>query len=156
MALLEARAELHCSDVVEIDTGPAADPRRVELLPPYPNLRTRDTLIPFVLPACPAGGQVPVTLRIVDAAGRSVRRFIAGGVPAGSGGLAWNGRDERGWPVAGGPYLAVLDAAGSRAARKIAVRPRPSRHPPSSCGYRHPSRPAPPLREPDREVRSAD
>ena len=51
-----------------------------------------------------------VDLEVFDLAGRRVRRLLAHSpTPAGSSSVAWDGRDERGWIVAGGVYLARLN-----------------------------------------------
>ena len=53
------------------------------------------------------------TLRIVDAAGRLVRRLPGGVAPGAERTLVWNGRDEDGRAARPGLYVAVLDT-GSR------------------------------------------
>lgn len=62
------------------------------------------------------------TLRVYDVGGRLVRTLARGeAAAAGAHERAWDGRDERGTPVAPGVYLARLEAAGRVAARRVVV-----------------------------------
>ncbi len=58
-----------------------------------------------------AGG---ADLRVVDAAGRRVRRLATGPRAAGRHDVAWDGNDESGRRAPAGLYFAILDAAGGR------------------------------------------
>jgi hypothetical protein len=62
-----------------------------------------------------------VAVDVVDSAGRRVRSLGDRALPAGSATLAWDGRDERGRPVAAGTYVLRVSGAGSSAARKVVV-----------------------------------
>jgi hypothetical protein len=41
--------------------------------------------------------------------------------PAGRTSLAWSGRDERGRPVAGGLYFALVEAGGTRVVTRVVL-----------------------------------
>jgi hypothetical protein len=61
----------------------------------------------------------PVELDVFDLAGRRVRSWRRM-LPAGASSIVWNGRDDRGVPVAGGMYL-VRVRAGNDVARSRVV-----------------------------------
>jgi hypothetical protein len=63
----------------------------------------------------------PGRLTIVDAQGRTVRVLEQGTLTAGAHSMGWDGLDTSGARVAGGIYWCVLDAAGTRASRRIAI-----------------------------------
>lgn len=85
--------------VVAADPPPSAAPEIVHRAVPNPfNPRTR---IEFVLPATS-----PVDLTVYDVAGRRVRTLAAGtALAAGRHALTWDGRSERGEPLASGTYF---------------------------------------------------
>ncbi len=94
--------------------GGAADPAAVRLGPGLPNPFTLDLRIGFGL-ASPAR----VRLEVHDLAGRRVATLAEGWRPAGAHEALWDGRDAHGRPVPAGVYLAVLEAPGGRASRKV-------------------------------------
>jgi hypothetical protein len=57
------------------------------------------------------GAPVPVAVDVHDLEGRQVRNLWTGPLGPGPHAVAWDGRDDRGAPVAGGVYLAVVRAA---------------------------------------------
>jgi flagellar hook capping protein FlgD/glycosyl hydrolase family 32 len=66
---------------------------------------------------------MPARLVVYDVAGRSVRTLIAGGLPAGSTAVAWDGRDQRGARIASGMYFVRLSCgAGNRVVRAPLLR----------------------------------
>jgi subtilisin family serine protease len=101
--------------------APDAAPAGVDLLSARPNPfrpRAGDLTLSFAL-AAPGR----VELSIYDVAGRQLRRLAAGRLEAGAHTLGWDGRDERGRPVATGVYLCRLEAgAASRALRFVLLR----------------------------------
>jgi hypothetical protein len=80
-----------------------------------PNPCRRGTTLSFAVP-----GASPSSIRLVDAAGRTVRTWAIEPSPA-EGAVAWDGRDEGGRLVASGVYWAVLGSADRRVARKLVV-----------------------------------
>ena len=62
----------------------------------------------------------PVDLSLYDAGGRRIRRLIEGNLAAGVHSADWDGRDERGKPVAPGVYYyRVVTPEGSRARKLV-------------------------------------
>jgi Glucose / Sorbosone dehydrogenase/FlgD Ig-like domain len=80
---------------------------------PNPALATTGTTIRW-------NGASVRTVRIVDAAGRLVRRLQAGGTPDGS--VRWDGRSDAGIPVPGGIYfLRALAVDGRELSGKVSI-----------------------------------
>ncbi len=79
------------------------------LLGNHPNPFNPSTTIVFSLDE-PATADV----RIVDATGREVARYILGDLPAGRHQVVWNGRDAMGRSLASGLYVCELRALGQR------------------------------------------
>jgi hypothetical protein len=100
-------------------TAPVSAPRRetlaarVALARPRPNPMHSRTEIAFEI-ARPGR----VTLRVVDAAGRTVRRIADEWLAAGSHRRAWNGEDDLGRPLSSGVYFVCLESDGERASRR--------------------------------------
>ena len=87
------------------------------LAPPAPNPFTRGAVaLSFTLPA--AG---PARLRVLDVAGREVRRLADGWLDAGPHLATWDGRDAAGMDAAPGVYFARLER-GARAETRRLVR----------------------------------
>ncbi|NBC17325.1 MAG: T9SS type A sorting domain-containing protein [Bacteroidetes bacterium] len=89
-----------------VSTGTATD--RIEaalasLLENYPNPFTTSTTIPYTVER-----PGPVTVRIYDLLGRTVRTLVQADRPAGTHRITWDGTDDTGRPVAAGPYLCRL------------------------------------------------
>ena len=84
----------------------ASDPKpSIQVLqPPTPNPFNHSTLLGFDLDR-PA----EVRLLVYDVLGRRVRTLWSGAREAGHGRLEWDGRDDRGRPLASGVYLARLE-----------------------------------------------
>jgi hypothetical protein len=75
------------------------------------------------LPDAPAGAsEAVVTARILDVAGREVRRLWEGMLPAGEHQFAWDGRNDAGVSTPTGLYFAVVELDGRRAAAVKLVR----------------------------------
>jgi len=98
--------------------GPVAAEAAVlspELGPSYPN------------PCFGAGATIPltlarageVTLRVLDASGRSVRVLVRGPMNEGLNYVSWDGRNDRGEPVAAGVYVYEAEGPGFREARRL-------------------------------------
>lgn len=62
-----------------------------------------------------------VGLRIVDPAGRTVRRFAPAGGDIGWNELVWDGTDDRGRAVAGGSYRFVVESGGRRVSAPLTL-----------------------------------
>jgi len=78
----------------------------------FPNPFNPATEIRLSLPA--AG---PISLRVVDIAGRLQRVLVDGTrYPAGESRLSWDGRDGSGRQLPSGRYFLVLEAGGQRLA----------------------------------------
>jgi hypothetical protein len=70
--------------------------------------------IPFVL-----AREGDVMLRILDISGRQVRLLKRGQLEAGRREVFWDGRNDRGTPVAAGIYFYELETPGYRASRRL-------------------------------------
>ena len=70
---------------------------------------------------CEMTARAEVTLDIVDAGGRLVRRLWTGSLGPGSHRFRWDGRTERGRPAPAGVYMARLDTDGVRQGRKLTL-----------------------------------
>lgn len=81
---------------------------------PRPNPFTSRAEVRYYLPA--AG---PVTVDVVDIAGRRVRRLHEGATPAGSRSVFWDRRSNDGTPVASGLYWIRLEANGETRTRSV-------------------------------------
>ena len=96
----------------------APGPPGVTSVSSFPNpvdTRQGPATIAFTLP-----GSSDVDIRIMTLYGSKVREFHAAG-SAGRNTASWDGNDSAGRKVGMGVYIAVIDAAGSRAMYKIAV-----------------------------------
>lgn len=82
----------------------------------YPNPSDGDVSIAFTLNA-----PTQVTVDIVDATGRRVRRLAAGYRSADRHQLAWDGQNDSGIRVGAGVYFVVVDAADGRVTRPVTV-----------------------------------
>jgi hypothetical protein len=90
------------------ETGPVAAPG-LRLDPAFPNPSHGRVSIPFVVGGTAAGAS-SVRLSIHDASGRCLR-VLHDGPPAAERRVAlWDGRDERGIPVAAGVYFTRIEA----------------------------------------------
>jgi hypothetical protein len=85
----------------------------------HPNPLNPETTIPYQLPG--TAKMQHVEMRVVDATGRVVRTLLNEDQPAGSHSVDWNGRDDRGNPVASGVYFCVLKAGKEQLSRKMVV-----------------------------------
>ncbi len=97
-------------------------PKKTVLLPNYPNPFNPETWIPYQL-----ANAAEVTLRIYSATGHLVRVLKLGHQPAGiyqhqSRAAYWDGKNERGEPVASGVYFYTLSADDVTATRRMVIR----------------------------------
>jgi hypothetical protein len=79
-----------------------------------PNPSSHDAALRLVLDR-PGAGEVVV----VDAAGRRVRRLVAGLLPAGETQIHWDGRNDEGAAVGSGLFWCVLRTAGQAESRAV-------------------------------------
>lgn len=79
-------------------------PLQARLHANYPNPFNPQTTLRYELPA-----EGPVRLAIYSLSGQLVRVLVEGRQPAGSRQASWDGRDDRGEPVASGVYLCRLE-----------------------------------------------
>ena len=61
----------------------------------------------------------PVTLAVLDARGRTVRRLISGVLEIGAHAATWDGEDDRGRRASAGLYFVELTFEGRRSSRKL-------------------------------------
>ncbi|RKZ09945.1 hypothetical protein DRQ50_14765, partial [bacterium] len=73
----------------------------------YPNPFNPSTVIEYSLTR-----EGPVTLTVIDAAGRRVRTLVQGRMAAGEYSVVWDGTDEAGRRVASGVYVYRLRGGG--------------------------------------------
>jgi hypothetical protein len=99
--------------VVQLPTG-------YRLSQNYPNPFNPSTTIRFDLPGN-EGEQQDVTVVVYDMRGRRVRTLVDSRLETGTHMIHWNGRDDRGEPVASGIYLYTLKAGTERITRKMTV-----------------------------------
>jgi hypothetical protein len=88
----------------------------VRLLPIAPNPAGSRARLVFEL-----AGARPVRLAVYDVRGMRVRTLVAGTRGAGRHEAVWDGRDERGSPVASGLYWVRLEAGDARQARPVVM-----------------------------------
>jgi flagellar hook assembly protein FlgD len=60
---------------------------------------------------------------VFDLLGRRVTRLVEGSLPAGARLVTWDGRNERGIPVAAGMYVIRFRAAGAVESRRVLLAP---------------------------------
>lgn len=103
---------------LSIPPGPVEEGVRsgFALHPSSPNPSNPSTTIRFSI-----GGSdpIPVSLQIVNIRGQRIRELTRGDYLPGPHSLTWNGRDDRGRPVASGVYLFRLEAGRYTATRKM-------------------------------------
>lgn len=103
---------LTVSSVVGVGTRPGPD---IALAQNRPNPFRAETTIGFTV----ARGARVQELRVVDAAGRLVRRFDLAGYAAGPHAIRWDGRNEGGGEVASGVYFYRLSGDGRTDQRRM-------------------------------------
>jgi hypothetical protein len=111
------------SFAARVDLTSAATTAAWSLSPPYPNPSTtaQSVCIPVAVPAAGPGDAV---LDILDAAGRRVRHIpLSGAATCAGGGVAWDGRNDAGSPVAPGVYRARLTAGDVRNVVRLVRQP---------------------------------
>ena len=86
------------------------------VLSPFPNPWRPGGTCRFALAAPGAARMV-----LYDARGRSVRTLLATHLPAGERQVSWDGRDDRGRPVAAGVYLVQLETSAGASTHKLTV-----------------------------------
>ena len=107
-------AELFAVGALTTGVPPPAPRARVELSPARPNPFIASTALRFELTS--AG---PVTLEVLDVAGKHVATLWEGETPPGPHTAHWDGRDARGARRSVGVYFAKLTAGGLVRARKL-------------------------------------
>jgi hypothetical protein len=95
-------------------------PRSWALSQNYPNPFNPSTTILFDISGT-AGAMQPVNLTVYDIRGRRVRTLVDSDLDPGTHKIHWNGRDERGQPIASGIYLYTLRAGNETFTRKMTV-----------------------------------
>ena len=91
-------------------------PEEFALAQNFPNPFNASTTIAFQL-----GLPSQVELSIYSTSGQRVRTLVSGSLPAGHHRLQWDGRNERGEPVASGAYLYQLAAGDFVATRQLVL-----------------------------------
>ncbi|MEZ4653359.1 MAG: FlgD immunoglobulin-like domain containing protein [Candidatus Eisenbacteria bacterium] len=88
-----------------------------QMMAASPNPFTPATQLSFALSN--AAAQEPVSLVVVDAAGRQVRKLVDGHMDAGFHHVGWDGRDDAGRTAPSGLYFAVLHSADGSSSSKL-------------------------------------
>jgi len=103
---------------VEPVTEPASPPARAALRQNRPNPFNPETWIGYAVP-----GDRPeaVTIRIYAASGRLVRTLVSRSVNPGHHEARWDGRDDRGRPMASGVYLYRAEVGPTVLTRKMTL-----------------------------------
>ena len=104
------------------DVTRIAPPEQTAMLPNYPNPFNPETWIPYQL-----AHSADVALRIYSANGHKIRTLKLGYQPAGiyqnrSRAAYWDGKNERGEPVASGVYFYTLSAGSVTATQRMVIR----------------------------------
>lgn len=89
-------------------------PKAFALAPNYPNPFNPSTTVSFKVPQTSL-----VTIKVYDILGREVKTLVDRKLQPGSHSVVWNGRNNRGLPVASGAYLVRMQAAGFVGVRKM-------------------------------------
>ena len=102
----------------EDDRGAVTFPQALTLGQNYPNPFNPATLISLTVP-----GGMPqfVDLAVYNIQGQVVRQVVKGPMQGGHFALRWDGKNERGDPVASGVYISVLKAKGGMQSRKMVL-----------------------------------
>ena len=95
------------SPVQTVVAEEAALPDGYQLAQNYPNPFNTETTISFTLLE-----STPVELAVYNTSGQKVRTLVEGERAAGEHRMIWNGRDDKGAPVASGRYVAKMAGAG--------------------------------------------
>lgn len=111
----------HLGGDVEIRLGDATAvahdrPAGLALEEAYPNPFNPTVVIPLRL-----GEAAEVTVDVLDARGRRVRRLVERTLPAGSHPVVWNGRDDQGEPASSGVYSVIARSAEQSRVRRITL-----------------------------------
>ena len=108
--------QLYAAGVAAFLDDAATTPATLVLEPAFPNPFVRQVALRFQVPD---GG--PVRLEVFDVLGRRVATPFDGEVGTWPQRVIWDGRDDTGRPVAGGPYLARLTQQGPNGLRTATV-----------------------------------
>ena len=98
----------------DVDGG--AEPLVLRLLPSRPNPGLGGATVAFSLPSTQE-----VQVDLLDVGGRRVREIARGTMSAGPHSCTWDGRDERGHPLAAGTYWVRLRADGDQRTQKLTL-----------------------------------
>jgi hypothetical protein len=94
-------------------------PMRFELLQSFPNPFNSTTTISFYVPV----DHPDFILKILNIAGRAVRRFDLGQLQKGTNRITWDGKDDKGMPVSSGIYFySITDGCNTKARRMILLK----------------------------------
>jgi hypothetical protein len=99
-------------------TGTKTAPTPSRTIVSYPNPFNPRTTIELALPASERG---EVTLSVYTPAGGEVKMLFAGELRDGFGEFEWDGRDDRGRPVASGVYFAVARTSSATYTTKLVL-----------------------------------
>lgn len=112
-----ARDGLHRAWTVAVDTIPGPPPPlRGRVVSVEPNPSNGGSRL-----GCEMTAGADVTVDVLDARGRRVRRLYAGHLGPGHHEFHWDGRADSGRPAPAGAYLAVVTASGREHARKLTL-----------------------------------
>ncbi|MCA9727263.1 MAG: hypothetical protein KC729_06235, partial [Candidatus Eisenbacteria bacterium] len=92
-------------------------PRVSQIMAASPNPFSPSTVLSFALSN--GAAREPISLVVVDAAGRQVRQLVDGSLDAGWHQMAWDGRDDAGRTTPSGLYFAVLRSADGSSSSKL-------------------------------------
>ncbi len=102
------------------EPAPAVTPAVAAFHAARPNPFNPWTTLAFDVPGAESGAR-PVTLEIVDVAGRIVRRLLDGPVATGSHAIAWDGRGSNGAVAASGVYFARIRIGNFESTQKLTL-----------------------------------
>ncbi|MFC1619094.1 agmatine deiminase family protein [Candidatus Neomarinimicrobiota bacterium] len=95
-------------EALDISDAGNALPKRLTLLPNWPNPFNPATTISYILPSAQA-----TQLRIYDLLGREIALLVTGVQASGEHHIVWDGRDNKGRDASAGIYLARISVPGN-------------------------------------------
>jgi hypothetical protein len=111
--------DIHVATQVPTDVPPGGTPvtaQATRLDPVYPNPFNPSTVIPFAIAA-----RAEVRVAIFDVSGRRVRTLLDAVREGGRYTLIWDGKNDRGKPLASGVYLCRLSAGAYSATERLVL-----------------------------------
>jgi hypothetical protein len=114
--LLGDPAETFVSGQTGIESNPQNSFLQPVLYAPTPNPASAGCSISWDIPFA-----APASLTLYDVTGRAVRNILAASLPAGTGSVVFDGKDNRGRPLPSGCYSVIMNSSCGTATTMMAV-----------------------------------